>query len=99
MRAKRWRLLRRADAHPAFINLAHSKEAEAKLTNQLALALIQITRSDVRAEARIKFGSKACDVCKLRQTVAEQRSQRHSVNIACRCCLRCVHVSVRVKPD
>src|SRR6476659_7465529 len=69
-----------AGAHAAFVDFAHSYKTNSQLAHQLSLIAIDIARTYVHAQCRIKFGRKAGDVGKLRGAKTQQNCQRHPMN-------------------
>src|SRR5205085_11993502 len=88
-----------ARAHPPLVNLTHREEPYAKSLYKLALARVNVSRADVRTEARVELGREALYVGQLRRAVSQKNRERHAVNVPRRRRLRRVHVGVRVEPD
>ena len=85
-------------AHAALIDIAHGKNVDAGLLDQAALFRIQIAHANKRDVTRLGLRLVTEQFDQLRRAVADDRRERHAVNVARGRTFRRVHIAVRVQP-
>src|SRR5579864_6225430 len=86
-------------AHAALVDIAHGIDLDPGLFDVLLLAGIDIAYAHQDTVFRLHFGREVVDVGEFRRAQAQDRRQRHAVDIPARRGLRRVDVRVRVNPD
>src|SRR5689334_3990451 len=68
--------------HAALVDLSHREEAHAEFLDQISFTWIDVACADVRTQSWIEFWCKAGDVREFGCAEAEERGERHAVNVA-----------------
>ena len=84
--------------HPVAIDVLHREDVDAGGADLILLAVVQVADADEHGVLRRHRGAVA-DGGELARLLAEQRGQRHAVNVAALGRVGGVHVAVGVHPD
>ena len=83
----------------AAVDVLHREDANARGAHDLLLPLVEIADADQHGVLGLHLRREPADSRQLRRLLAEQRRERHAVDVAAAARRRRVHVAVRVDPD
>ena len=81
------------------IDVLHREHVDARVADGDLLALVEVADADEDGLRRQHLGRRAADARQLGRLGAEQRRERHAVDVAAQRCRGRVHVAVRVDPQ
>ena len=81
------------------VDVLHREDVDARVADRDLFAFVEIAHADEHGVRREHLGRDAADPRELRRLLAEQRRERHAVDVAAQRRRRRVHVAVRVDPQ